>query len=139
MKYVLAFIILGLSINSFAAVEDCYRKAQIMGGVVNHHWIKTDTKIAGMGSGAVEGQIGDRFETPYTTHVFVIDHSDQVAKACKEIKDIDEDCVNAELDLGKPLGRFNLVNNCQTFVSQVLKKCSTKEVNHYGNGDLYGN
>ncbi len=140
MKYALAFIILGFSISSFAMVEDCYRKAQIMGGIVNHHWIKTDTKIAGMGSGISEGQIGDRFEAPYTTHVFVIDHSDQVAKICKEIKDVDEDCVNAELDVGKALGRFSLINNCQTYVSSVLRKCSTnKNVNHYGNGDLYAN
>lgn len=137
MKYILTFIILGFSINSFAVVQNCYRKAQIMGGVVNHHWIKTDTKTAGMGSGNSQEQIGDRFEAPYTTHVFVIDHSDQEALNCKEIKDVDEDCVNAQLDIGKPLGRFNLINNCQTYVSSVLKRCSTKELNHYGNGDLY--
>jgi hypothetical protein len=36
---------------------------------------------------------------------------------------VDEDCVNAELDLGKPLGHFSLINNCQTFVSRVIKRC----------------
>lgn len=119
---------------SFAKVENCQRRAQILKGIVQHHWIKTDTKSAGMGSGLSDEQIGDTFEAPYTTHVFVIDHSNQSAEKCEEIKEIDEDCVNAELDVGKSLGRFSLVNNCQFFVFDVLKKCSTK----LSNSNVYG-
>ncbi len=131
MKRFLAFLILIFSINGFSKVEDCYRTAKIMGGLVNHHWIKTDTKIAGMGSQEIQSAIGDRFEAPYATLVFVVDHSDQIAKSCKEVTEVDEDCVNAKLDIGKPLGRFNLINNCQMFVSEILRKCSTRETNQY--------
>lgn len=139
MKKLLTLLLLSLSFSCFAVVENCHRTAEIMGGIVNHHWLKTDTKIAGMGSGVVEGLIGDRFEAPYATLVYIIDHSLQEAKSCKEIKDIDEDCVNAELDIGKPLGRFNLFNNCQSFVTRVLKKCSTKANDPYENRELYSN
>ncbi len=125
MKYFVTLLILIFSNTSYSKVEECYRKAQIIKGLVTHHWLKTDTKIAGMGSGETANeQIGDKFEAPYSTHVFIVDHSDQIAESCKEITYADEDCVNAELDLGKPLGHFSLGNNCQTFVSKVLRKCS---------------
>ena len=123
MKTVIVLVTILSSLSSFSAVEDCSRKAQIMGGVVNHHWLKTDTKVAGMGSG-YDGPIGDRFEAPYKTHVFVIDHSNQVAEKCREIAGVDEDCVNEKLDIGQYLGRFNLINNCQAFVSKILRECS---------------
>ncbi len=126
MKYIFTLIILSYSFTSFSKVEDCHRRAQILHGLVEHHWIKTDTKIAGMGSGQItDKQIGDKFEAPYATLVFIIDHSNQVAETCKEILNIDEDCVNAELDFGKPLGHFSLINNCQSFVSNVFRRCST--------------
>lgn len=139
MKYWPVLLMVIYTCNTHAVVFDCSRKAQIMGGAVNHHWLKTDTKNAGMGSGN-DGLIGDHFEAPYATHVFVIDHSNQTAEKCKEIKDIDEDCVNEQLDIGKPLGRFNLINNCQTFVSGILKECKTNKPDKYNSyGDYNAN
>jgi hypothetical protein len=126
MKLYALILLIILSNNSFGAVENCHRKAKILNGLVNHHWLKTDTKTAGMGSGQSSTLIGDRIEAPYATLVYVVDHSEYIAKSCVEVKDIDEDCVNEELDLGKPLGSFSLLNNCQSFVEIVLKKCSTK-------------
>ena len=129
MKKLLALTSLLYSLNAFAEVYDCYRKAQILDGVVKHHWLKTDTKIAGMGSLEMENRpIGDTFEAPYTTKVYIVDHSNQEPRRCKIVKHVDEDCVNSKLDIGKYLGRFSLVNNCQTFVASVLRKCSTKPV-----------
>lgn len=38
---------------------------------------------------------------------------------------INEACVNKQLQIGKPLGRFGPTNNCQTFVQETLDQCST--------------
>ena len=125
MKYILTLtLILISSTDSFAKVEVCHRPAQIIKGMVNHYWLKTETKEAGMGSDEVgDVKIGDKFEMPYATKVFIVDHSNQTALICKERSDVDEDCVNASLDVGRYLGHFSLTNNCQTFVSRVIDKC----------------
>ena len=124
-----AFILLLFFCAQFpanASVEICHRKAQIAFGLVSHYWLKTDTVVAGMGSGRSAVQIGDEFEGP-GTKVFVIDHTDQIAETCEETVNHIEDCVNEELEVGKSLGRFTPVNNCQTFVRSVLKKCEKDE------------
>jgi hypothetical protein len=134
MKFILLTLILFYSANGFSKVEICHRHAEILKGLVDHYWIKTDTKEAGMGSELLATlQIGDKFEAPYTTKVFIVDHSNQTAIACKENLEVDEDCVNEQLDLGKPLGHFSLINNCQSFVARVIKKCSP----HDPNEELY--
>lgn len=110
-----------------AAVEICHRRAKIAFGLVDHYWIKTDLRNAGMGSGLVVNEgIGDRFEPPFTK-VFVIDHSDQVPEKCEIDENHDEDCLNEELEVGRSLGRFSPINNCQTFVHQALKRCEKPE------------
>lgn len=44
------------------------------------------------------------------------------------MRDVDEDCVNRELDIGKDLGIFFPgFNDCKGFVAGVLSRCSTKE------------
>lgn len=137
---------LSFSFSSFAKVEACFRPAALLNGLVDHYWLKTDTKTAGMGSKTLTdfangAQIGDQFEAPFITKVFIVDHSNQHASFCIEKKDIDEDCVNEELDIGKPLGRFGLLNNCQTFVRGILHKCLTPEAREKQrqaeNEDLY--
>lgn len=115
-----------MQLSAFAKVEICYRKAQIVSGLVNHFWLKTDTRNAGMGSGLVQGNIGDQYEGPFTK-VFVIDHSDQIAEVCTESNNYDEQCLDEELEIGRSLGRFSPFNNCQTFTKKVLKKCETPE------------
>jgi RHS repeat-associated protein len=110
-------------------VQRCCRKAEILGGLVSHCWIKTDTVTAGMASNPqCRAGVGDNFEPPYTTKVYVSDHSCEKPGSCEDVDDVDEDCVNKELTVGKALGRFDLANNnCQTFVHEVLKKCSKKK------------
>lgn len=126
MKFLILFILVVFSTNSYSKVEICHRRAQIFLGLVSHYWIKTDTKIAGMGSENLTGdeQVGDKFESPLALKVYIIDHSNQTPLSCKEKLDIDEDCVNAELDLGKPLGYFSPTNNCQVFTRKIIKKCA---------------
>ncbi len=111
---------------AYARVEICFRKAQIINGLVNHYWIRTDYISAGMGSGLVE-KIGDRLELPFVTKVFVVDHSAEIPDRCEVVEDIDEDCINSHLKLGRSLGRFSLRNNCQTFVKKLLRRCGPKE------------
>lgn len=115
-----------IQLTAFAKVEICHRKAQIAFGLVDHYWLKTDAKNAGMGSGKAVGQIGDQFEGP-GTKVYVIDHSGQIAESCEESTNHIEECLNAELEEGKSLGRFSPINNCQTYVKSVLKRCETPE------------
>jgi RHS repeat-associated protein len=107
-------------------VQLCRRTADLLGGVVDHVWLKTDTTTAGMASSPkCRANVGDNFEAPYLTKVFVSDHSCEQPKSCDAVNDVDENCVNTELTIGKALGRFDLLNNsCQTFASEVLKKCS---------------
>jgi hypothetical protein len=126
MKLSLVLSLIFIQLTAYAKVEICHRKAQIAFGLVDHYWLKTDLKNAGMGSGKSEGQIGDKFEGP-GTKVFVIDHTNQIPEACKESNDHIEECINQELEEGKYLGRFTPINNCQSYVKKVLKKCETPE------------
>lgn len=126
MKTLFLLLIFSAQFSANASVEICHRKAQIAFGLVGHYWLKTDTIVAGMGSGRSTSQIGDEFEGP-GTKVFVIDHTDQIAETCEETVNHIEDCINEELKIGKSLGRFTPVNNCQTFVRSVLKKCEKDE------------
>lgn len=126
MKAFFLLLIFCAQFPAYATVEICHRKAQIAFGLVGHYWLKTDIKVAGMGSGKSSAQIGDEFEGP-GTKVFVIDHTDQVAETCEESVNHIEDCINEELEIGKSLGRFTPINNCQTFVRSVLKKCEKDE------------
>jgi hypothetical protein len=125
MKYLVLCLLITLPV--FAKIEVCQRPAKIAFGLVDHYWLKTDTITAGMGSGrAYKKYIGDEMETAFTA-VYIVDHSDQPAKKCTEKTNHDEQCVNNELQIGKPLGRFTPINHCLSFVRKVLKKCETPE------------
>lgn len=68
---------------------------------------------------------GDEYESLFVTKVKVTDHSGQSESrpgASCETVEADEEKVNELLEIGKPLGRFSPVNNCQTFVKDVLHK-----------------
>ncbi len=112
-------------------VERCKRPAQILGGIVDHHWLKTDTKEAGQGP-AGGGVPGGEKPTRLFPDTEITDHSnppesEQPGASCEEIKCIDEDCVNNELEIGKSLGKWNPgANDCQVTVSWILAKCSKK-------------
>ena len=106
-------------------VQRCCRSAQILRGKVDHCWFTTDTRAAGMNSTPECRIAGDDYEPPYTTPVVVSDHSCDKPDFCEDVENIDEDCVNEELGIGKSLGRFGPTNNCRTFMIQVIDRCTT--------------
>lgn len=125
MKILILMII--LSFQAFAKIEVCQRPAKIAFGLVDHYWLRTDTITAGMGSArAYNAYIGDEMEAPFTA-VYIVDHTEQPAQKCSEKINHIEECVNNELRIGTPLGRFTPINHCLSFVRKVLRKCETPE------------
>lgn len=105
-------------------VKRCCRSAQILGGIVNHCWLTTDTKSAGMASSpACRADVGNNYESLYMTNVYISDHSCEKPDICSTIPYADEDCVNNKLQIGKSLGQFSVTNNCQKFVNTVISAC----------------
>jgi RHS repeat-associated protein len=109
-------------------VQRCRAPAQVANGAVDHHWIKTDTKEAGMGP-AGGGNAGDQSASPYFSQTAITDHtgySDPNSKdwrsgtTCEDVPDADEDKVNELLDIGQPLGRWTGTNQCQSFADDVF-------------------
>lgn len=105
-------------------VNLCCRPAQIAGGLIDHCWVRTDTISAGMG--ANPGDLpGEEYEG-YGMQVQIIDHSRDAAAYCIKQNNVNEQCVNDELEFGKPLGRFlPPFNQCQSFAYSVLNRCRT--------------
>jgi hypothetical protein len=114
----------------------CHRPLNLVGffsflnnhpNLVTHTWIRTESKEAGLGpaNGTVPGQNAPA-DLPFTPTA-VVDHTGE-SKApnasCTAVPDEDEDCVNEQLRLGTPQGRFIPgINDCSTFASKVLNKC----------------
>jgi RHS repeat-associated protein len=114
----------------------CHRPLNLVGffsflnnhpNLATHTWLKTESKEAGLGpaTGTVPGQNAPA-DLPFVPTA-VVDHTGQ-SKApnasCTAIPDEDESCVNEQLRLGKPEGRFVPgINDCSTFASDVLNKC----------------
>jgi len=109
-------------VDSFGLnVSKCCRPANIVKGMVEHCWLKTDTIEAGMG--ATRGGVpGENYDYPFSK-VEVTDHSNDNPTSCEHIPDVNEECVNRELIIGKQLGRFHLMNHCQSFTNEVISKC----------------
>ncbi len=124
MKALLLILAITFSVQSLATVEVCSRKAQVAFGLFSHMWIKTDTVEAGMGGPIYEGvEIGDVMELPYVTKVYVRDHSGDTPDKCEVKEGIDEECVNKELVIDKPLGHWRVLNQCQSYVAKVIRNC----------------
>ncbi len=93
-----------------------------------HRWLKTDTREAGMGGirGNVPGnQSGDRPFDP----VQVVDHtgrSKEPGASCEKVENVDEEKVNKQLRIGRPLGRWTPTNQCWSFVDEVLRNATVK-------------
>ncbi len=105
----------------------CKRPANFAWGLVDHHWIKTDTVEAGQGErgGGIPGQAPPSSLLPETEIANHPGESTKPGSSCKEIKCIDESCVNKKLIIGTPLGKWNpLTNNCQIFAFNVLAGCA---------------
>ena len=116
-------------------VELCKRPANIpvlkqLGA--EHHWIRTSHVEAGMGpkAGGVPGK--DSHVDMPGDPTSVNDHLGEGAQGadCKPVKDVDEACVEKELQIGRDTGPWTPMNQCQTFAAEVLEKCSTKKDDH---------
>lgn len=103
-------------------VQVCCRPAEIAKGMIDHCWIQTDTKSAGMGANPNVAP-GNEYEG-YGMSVQVIDHSRDKPMQCTVQNSVDEKCVNDELQIGKGIGRFTPpFNHCQSFAYGVVSKC----------------
>ena len=93
-----------------------------------HWWLKTRSKEAGLGpaNGGVPGE-NKKIDLPFTKTT-INAHPGAAGKpnaTCGEAEDVDEACVDKELEIGKAGGRWVLgANDCHTFVEDVLSKCS---------------
>lgn len=85
---------------------------------INHEWIKTDTKEAGMGAPG-DTDVGNNMQLPYS-QVEVTDHTGRTDGQCRTIDGVDDDKVNKALEIGRPLGLWHPFNQCQTFVRETL-------------------
>jgi RHS repeat-associated protein len=100
----------------------CSRPAQISGGLIDHYWVVTTSKSAGMG-GDPNVAPGQQFEG-WGMPVQLNDHSGDTATQCVEQKNVDTACVDKKLVLGMPLGRFTPpINQCQSFAYSVVNSC----------------
>ena len=74
---------------------------------------------------------GEEYESLYVTRVQVTDHSGQsVTRPGAVCSTVGQVCVNKveqQLQIGRPLGRFSLTNNCQTFCSVVIRNSRTQQ------------
>jgi hypothetical protein len=112
-------------------VELCKRTVDLPGlreVGVQHHWLRTSTKEAGMGP-ADGGVPGERMDSPVAAQTRINDHTGRgnlPGSTCERVADVDEACVNRELEQGMPLGAWTPINQCQVFAGEVLEQCSTK-------------
>lgn len=123
------------------SVELCARIADLPGnGVVvalDHHWLRyvnvhDDGNIvtgeAGMGpaAGGVPG-LGE-VDLPFTPTT-VNDHTNEGLRSdatCTKLENVDADCVERELVIGRDTGPWSPWNHCQTFVADVVEECTVQ-------------
>lgn len=86
---------------------------------LRHCWLKTDTKVAGMGP----AQDGPLPSWPLGIATVVRDHSNEASAGCLEVPNVNENCVNQQLEIGKSTGPWGPDNNCNTFVDEVVGTC----------------
>ena len=94
------------------------RLARILG--LRHCWLRTDTKVAGMGP----AQDGPLPSWPLGIRTIIRDHSNEASTGCRENTNVDENCVNQQLEFGKSAGPWGPDNNCNTFVDEVVGTCT---------------
>ncbi len=76
-----------------------------------------------MGTARAGGNAGNQSGDRYGDPVQVTNHagrSNEPTATCKKVKNVDEAKVNAQLQLGRPLGHWTYDNQCRTFTTQVI-------------------
>ena len=97
-------------------------RRKIAKGLIDHCWVTTDTKSAGMGANPNVAP-GQEYEG-WGMSVQINDHSKDKPSQCTTMNNVDEQCVNNELTIGKGIGRFiPPFNHCQSFAYGVVNKC----------------
>ena len=97
-----------------------------------HTWLKTDSTEAGQGATlggpatSVACGTGSGWDTEIRDHTpWYDDASWAESVMCEQRPEVDETCVDYELDVGRALGLWiPVLNDCQTFVQTVLQRCS---------------
>jgi RHS repeat-associated protein len=97
----------------------------------DHMWFKTDTQESGMGPEG--GDVPGHGSTPDHPGIRVStnDHTGESLlpeSSCKLIENVNEECVDKMIMPGQSLGTFWLDNNCNTFVSEVRRKCAMGKI-----------
>ncbi|MFT0214055.1 RHS repeat-associated core domain-containing protein, partial [Pseudomonas sp. F1_0610] len=90
----------------------------------SHAWIKTDEKEAGMG-GDCDVPAQGCADVPYS-RVHIKDHTGEHKAhnaSCQIVDNVDEGCVNELLQIDEPLGRWTIINQCQSFADSVIRRC----------------
>lgn len=83
---------------------------------------KTGTKSAGLGP--ADGDMAGGM--PYITDTAIVNHEDRKGVCPKLPSDLDEACVNKELQINKAMGKWTSVNNCWTLVNNIVAKCRNR-------------
>lgn len=65
------------------------------------------------------------FHSPQLKLLTMLANRRQRGQLASQKKDVDEDCVNKKLALGRATGRWSPYNQCQSFVQDVIRECST--------------
>jgi hypothetical protein len=95
-------------------------------GNFSHAWIVTDSKAAGIGPRPGDGQeVKMCFDLLTSMRIQIANQSHEDQSDC-DVVDVDEACVDRELEIGRDRGTFSLTNNCRTFVWEVINKCKRK-------------
>jgi len=106
------------------AVDIDWIPGGLAGSLPKHHWLKTDTREAGMGGRCpVPGQ--ECSDHPYS-ETEVKDHTGQSKMpgvVCELQRNVDESCVNRQLVPGRPTGPWNIFNQCNSFAYSVVGNC----------------
>ncbi len=120
----------GLSGNSVGGVQLCCREihatpwmntaAKVFG--FKHCWLKTTKKEAGMG----RAQGGPLPGCPFGVATKIVDSTGESLKpgsSCEPVPNVDEDCVNNKLQIGKSTGAWSSANNCNTLAEDIMQQC----------------
>jgi RHS repeat-associated protein len=95
---------------------------------LRHCWLKTSTKTAGMGP----ERPGPLPVNPIGIPVKITDQSDQKDGVCTPVFNVDEKCVNNELQIGKSLGNWMPWFQCNSFADAVIARCSESKMPSWG-------